>query len=345
MLPIAVIAVSLLCLAAVTSNAAGIQQQAEELKKRIVNGSGVGQHQYPFAVRLTTTFNPGSGVFIVCGGTIIAKNAVLTAAHCVQAGESSTPVSPSQINVGAGSSNVGELEQFRVRQVFRHPNYKAQSNQLQGDIAILILEEELPFSDKINSINLASGPANWGVTYQALGYGKTSDGGPLSQQLLSASFRLYSNPVDYCDFFFPGYGSPSSSVVCFEYDEGSSDFCNGDSGGALVAQGSSGLEIYGISSFGVTRRSNRRRDLGGPLYERNLDNNRLCGNKNTIDIFTAVYSYRDYINQSIRSAGPSKPYSGGNNNNNNQGDNNQGDNNNNNNQGQNPDAPHTCACQ
>lgn len=49
-----------------------------ELKPRVVNGKNADKHEWPFQVYITR-----SGQFI-CGGSIIKRNWVLTAAHCVK---------------------------------------------------------------------------------------------------------------------------------------------------------------------------------------------------------------------------------------------------------------------
>ncbi|XP_050310939.1 nascent polypeptide-associated complex subunit alpha, muscle-specific form-like isoform X3 [Anthonomus grandis grandis] len=89
---------------------------------------------------------------LLCGGAIIAKNAVLTAAHCVEGLETS------DILTKGGEWKLGIDEEplpfqiVKVAAIARHPDFKA--GNLQNDLAVLVLEENFRFTKNIGSICL-----------------------------------------------------------------------------------------------------------------------------------------------------------------------------------------------
>ncbi|KAL1489415.1 hypothetical protein ABEB36_014313 [Hypothenemus hampei] len=90
---------------------------------------------------------------LLCGGTIIKEDAVLTAAHCVEGLETS------DVLIKGGEWKLGIDEEplpfqiVKVAAILRHPDFKAGS--LQNDLAILVLEENLRFTKNIGQICLS----------------------------------------------------------------------------------------------------------------------------------------------------------------------------------------------
>ncbi|XP_066153945.1 mucin-2-like isoform X2 [Euwallacea fornicatus] len=89
---------------------------------------------------------------LLCGGAIIRRNAVLTAAHCVEG------LQTSDVLIKGGEWKLGIDEEplpfqiVKVAAILRHPDFKAGS--LQNDLAVLVLEENLRFSKNIEQICL-----------------------------------------------------------------------------------------------------------------------------------------------------------------------------------------------
>ncbi|WP_037678745.1 trypsin-like serine protease [Streptomyces griseus] len=193
----------------------------------------------------------GDGYF--CGGTLVAPDKVLTAAHCVAglnwAKNGAVLAGTATLNDPSAGDAAGVWRQWT------HPHFNGDT--LQNDIAVLTLDRPLeePWLRLAASNDSALYKA--GTSAKVYGWGLTSgaDGADLSAKLRTATLPLVADST--CDSamqsvlgkdaFIEGSmicaGTPATGT-----DEGTTSPCNGDSGGPLVV----GNKIVGIVSWGVS---------------------------------------------------------------------------------------------
>ncbi|MDV5171390.1 serine protease [Photobacterium rosenbergii] len=242
---------------------------------KIIGGIESGTNEIPWQAYLNMTFGEGTQErTFICGGVVISKDVVITAAHCMRNG--SETARPENVKVWAGITSIfsaGLLNSVAVSDIILHPNYN--SSRFANDIAILKLSSTLP--DAALPIRLASESeqqradqafANGWVTdgerqpnLLVSGWGSTdandsSSGATRLQQTL-----LSGVPDTICDSMW------GSNINSSEYGiylcAGSvsptlgRDSCFGDSGGPLVwqdpqraADSDFGLRLVGLVSFG-----------------------------------------------------------------------------------------------
>lgn len=87
----------------------------------------------------------------MCGGTIVANNVTITAAHYV---EDVLPGDRFFVRAGSLNATAGGITEY-VKNVIIHPDYVKNST-IKTDIVVLILEVEFQFDEQISAIRIAN---------------------------------------------------------------------------------------------------------------------------------------------------------------------------------------------
>lgn len=211
---------------------AGVAQAepAPDVTPFIVGGQDADIQDHPFTVALVT---PSGQQF--CGGSLVAPDKVLTAAHCTADSR------PAEINVVSGrtvmSSSEGTVSE--VTDVWVHPEYRTASEGF--DVSVLTLSA--PVQEAPIELATADDPGYApGTEATILGWGNTSEGGASADHLQRATVPVNSDAD--CGSAYPEYDP--GAMVCAGFPEGGVDTCQGDSGGPIVAGG----RVIGVTSFG-----------------------------------------------------------------------------------------------
>ncbi|KAK0074743.1 hypothetical protein PV325_007862 [Microctonus aethiopoides] len=210
-------------------------------KTRIVGGTVANIAEFPWMVGMTK-----QGQFH-CGGSLITRLHVLTAAHCLEGFDKR------YFEVYMGDDRVAKRSNNAIRRRVKswtiHKDFN--SYNLNNDIAIIELDRAVSLNGHIKTACL---PENRAIDYTgslaiAIGWGRTTEGGDISSQLRKVKVPVLSD--EECDE--AGYQKTrrTENMFCAGYLEGLRDACSGDSGGPLLVNGPHNhLEIIGITSFG-----------------------------------------------------------------------------------------------
>lgn len=240
-----------------------------EKSTRIVGGDPVEDpSKYPWMVSLNSNYAyPDIYQGHFCGGTLIAPEWVLSAAHCVN-----EVFTDFDVILGTKSlvADPGNYERISVERILIHPDYNVNNNN--NDIALLQLSQpskQSPVSgladyEKIESFDKYS---------TAIGWGTTEFKGEIPEELQQVSIPLV--PQDVCKEAMQGYDI-TENMICAGAWSGGKDSCQGDSGGPLVIKQDGQEVLAGVVSFGEE-----------------------CALRAKPGVYTRVSKYHEWINRTV----------------------------------------------
>uniref|UniRef100_A0A8C1LUF8 Zgc:123295 n=1 Tax=Cyprinus carpio TaxID=7962 RepID=A0A8C1LUF8_CYPCA len=235
------------------------------LNNKIVGGEAATAGAWPWQVSLHITCDGG---LCYCGGSLINKDWVLSAAHCFQ-GSSRTI----QIYLGRQSqSESNPNEVLRTASATIHPNYNSLTHD--NDIALLHLSSSVTFTDYIKQSVWRLLVVNSLIQNHPL----ICVTGPFPDILQEVMIPVVSSRDCYNAY---GGGITSNMICAGLLNEGGKDSCQGDSGGPLVTRNGSLWIQSGVVSFGVG-----------------------CADRRYPGVYTRVSQYQGWITYTIGSNPP-----------------------------------------
>lgn len=214
--------------------------------QRIVGGQNARHQQFPWQVSIARRGrDPHKGHF--CGGVLIGRQWVLTAAHCM------VRKSPGSLVIRHGITNLrsrsGAVERG-VARIFIHPAYTKGPN----DVALIKLDAPIEGVNKSYATLPRSRIAPRFIFPEACavvtGWGRMTQGGSIPSQLRAVSIPIIDQQK--CRKAYAVIGIKVAEVdICAGLALGGRDSCQGDSGGPLVVEGGpTGFVLAGIVSRG-----------------------------------------------------------------------------------------------
>ena len=147
---------------------------------RIVGGSESAENKYPWMISVMTR-----GAMHRCGGSLISRQHVITAAHCVVSGGKISPPSTFTVSLGEHDFSITNATRVSISEIIPHPKYMIDddgNSHKDGlshyDIAVLKLSSPILFTQNIGPVCL---PAHTmgnhaGKDGVITGWGKTESG-------------------------------------------------------------------------------------------------------------------------------------------------------------------------
>ncbi|HEV7648090.1 MAG TPA: serine protease [Actinophytocola sp.] len=212
------------------------KQAAGKVTPKIIGGEETTIEENPFAVALTTPDG-----FQFCGGSIVAPNKILTAAHCTVDSQAADIVVVS----GRTSLSQDQGETANVTNIWVNPNFDQST--MVNDSSVLTLDKELSSAPIAIATPDDADLYAAGANSTVLGWG-TDESGNTSDVLKKVDVPVTADAdctASYNEQFDP------TTMVCAGLAEGGKDSCQGDSGGPLVGVAADGTrKEIGIVSWG-----------------------------------------------------------------------------------------------
>ncbi|KAK5645604.1 hypothetical protein RI129_004068 [Pyrocoelia pectoralis] len=230
------------------------------LQSRIVNGRNAAPGRFRYIVSLQKNH------YHACGGSIINRNNVITAAHCLEG-----DITDYCIQYGVHKIVPNDVNLIQIKKEFIHESFNPRARA--HDIAVLRLSSPLSFNSKsVRPIRLPTQGKKYRVYSRGVTAGWGSVDGYASEHLQRITIHILS--VKECRKAYQFWFWKEYHICAGNRRDVRKGPCVGDSGSPLIIKG----KLAGLHSWGYKT-------------------NGICGLKEHPGIFTKVSQYVNWIKQ------------------------------------------------
>jgi len=237
---------------------------------RVIAGKTATRGSWPWQILMK--FGGRAG----CGGTLIAPDWVLTAAHCVYRREHYPWLFTVTVGEHDREMDEGSEVEVRVKKVFRHPQYDPMH--LNNDIALFKLEEPVKLGKYVKTACLPTKNMEVGAKCYITGWGKMHHPGTMVRFLQQGMLPVVSNK-DCFELNHKVIPIPITDAMVCAGSGGSklTSGCHGDSGGPFVCEVDGRWEVHGSVSHGSPK----------------------CISSETYTVFSRTYHFLDWVKDTM----------------------------------------------
>lgn len=244
-------------------------------RARVIGGRDADPSVYPWQVAVRALGD-------LCGGSLIGRKFVLTAAHCVDRIQHNGGVvathEPLLVN-RAEPSGGSRGESRRASHLYVHPDWRGRREPgMPGDVALIVLDSGFDIDPDQLAVLASERTDPLFAPAQACavvtGWGATGEDGRVAERLQFAEVPLTTTQA--CRDAYPDEAI-SEHHLCAGFTQGGVDSCQGDSGGPLVVRGGPrGWLQVGVVSWGYG-----------------------CAERGHYGVYARVASYRPWLERTI----------------------------------------------
>ena len=226
-------------------------RQLLQRSSKVVGGNDTFDGEFPWIVSVRRNDHHH------CGGVIVGRCWILTAAHCVQSSK------PSSLVVRIGEFDLQRPDyhsrDYAIDKIVIHQNYsgliKSSLADINGaDIALLKTKMDIVMDEHAWPVCFPSDDhAYAGQDAVVVGWGTRQEKSDVySERLQKARIPVIDNQICRTWFRLAGRDMQiNDKIICAGFKDGGTDACHGDSGGPLLSKIDDQWSVIGVVSTGI----------------------------------------------------------------------------------------------
>lgn len=219
----------------------------------IVKGNDYTRGTWPWTVALMLRRNNQQKFF--CGGVLIAKTKVLTAGHCIQDKEREALLARDVLMLfgvhDLNNRNQNGVYSASASSIVMHPDWNPYGERYDADIAVINVEDEIPYTRFIKPICIASNEMQVTEGW-VTGWGKSEDESKLHENVPKVlKVPIWTN--EHCFLEALEFSKLASKRTLCAGSRDGTGVCNGDSGGGLFVKSGDAFYLKGLISASLVK--------------------------------------------------------------------------------------------